>query len=75
MNKMKRRLILLIILLLAMSLPNAKSQSEVTPISLTLTTYTDGTTKVDYHLYSDPTKVRIETELFGDQINSLVVRD
>ena len=72
---MRQRLILLLILLSTMSLPIVKSQSETTPVSLTLTIYSDGTTKVDYYTHSDPTKVRIETELFGDQINSLVVRD
>ena len=72
---MRKRLILLTILLISVILPVVKAQSEVTPISLSLTIYTEGTAKVDYHTHSDPTKVRVETELFGDQIESLVVRD
>ena len=72
---MRQRLILLIVLLSTMSLPLVKSQPEITPVSLTLTLYSDGSTKVDYYAHSDPTKVRVETVLFGDQINSLVVRN
>jgi len=72
---MRKRLILLIILLISVFLPIVIAQTEVTPISLSLTIYSDGTTKVDYHSHSDPTKVRVETKLYGDQIESLVVRN
>lgn len=72
---MRQRLILLIILLVSAFLPVIKAQSEVTPINLILTIYSDGTTKIDYYAQSDPTKVRVETELIGEQIENLVVRD
>lgn len=53
----------------------AYSQTKLTPVSLTLTLYSNGVTQVNYFLKSDPTKVRVETGLFGEDIESVVVRN
>ena len=70
-----QKLVILIILLSMISTPSILAQSDITPLSLTLTLYSDGTTNVDYYVNSDPTKERVETNLFGENIENLVVRD
>lgn len=70
----QRKIILVILLLIFATIPLAKAQ-DVTPISLTLTIYGNGITQVDYHLESDPTKVRVQNELFGETLNNVVARD
>jgi hypothetical protein len=72
---MKQSWVLLFLLLSSSFIPSVKSQSETTPQSLSLTIYTDGTTKVDYYLESDPTKIRVDVELFGSGIENVVVKD
>jgi hypothetical protein len=72
---LKQKLLIFLILLSIIFNSYASAQSEVTPKSLTLTLYTDGTTQVDYAIASDPTKVRVETPLIGENFENLIVRD
>ena len=72
---MRRGMLLLVMMLLAITQPLAQAQTDTTPISLTLTLYSNGITQVDYHVQSDPTKVRVQTPLFGDNLENLVVRN
>ena len=65
----------MVMILLAVTQPLVQAQTDTTPISLTLTIYSNGITQVDYHVRSDPTKVRVQTPLFGDNLENLVVRD
>ncbi len=67
--------VILIILLSLVSAPIVKAQIGTSPISLALTIYSDGTTKVEYYVTSDPTKVRVDVDLFGKNIDNLVIRD
>ena len=75
MGKMKQNWLLVFILLFSIFTPFVKSQSEIEPVSLTLTIYVDGTTKVDYYVQSDPTRVRVDIELFGKNLENVIVRD
>lgn len=72
---MRRGILLLVMMLLAITQPLVQAQTDTIPISLTLTLYNNGVTQVDYHVRSDPTKVRVQTPLFGDNLENLVVRD
>lgn len=72
---MRQKLVLFIIIMSMLTTPAVHAQNDVTPISLTLTIYSDGTTKVDYAASSNPAKVRVSTELFGTNITNLIVRD
>ncbi|MFH2111681.1 MAG: helix-turn-helix domain-containing protein [Candidatus Bathyarchaeota archaeon] len=64
--------LLTVILLQAMAV---SAQDEVTPLSLDITVYSDGNVKIVYYVESDPTKVRVDVDLFGSSYSTLVVRD
>jgi uncharacterized membrane protein len=51
------------------------AQDETVPIGLSLTLYSDGNVKVTYRVESDPSKVRVDVDLFGSSYSNLVVRD
>ncbi len=71
-----RQKTLLVILMLAMSLiPVVYAQEDITPVSLEVKIYTDGSALVQYIVESDPTKVRVSVDLFGDSYNNLIIRD
>jgi len=72
---MRLRLLLLVLMLLTIAQPLVQAQTYTTPKSLTLTLYSNGVTQVDYHLESDSSKVRVQTPLFGENLENLVVRD
>ena len=72
---MKQGCILLMILLSSSLIPQVYSQSNTTPVSLTLTVYTDGITKIDYHLESDPNKIKVNVDLFGENLENVVIRN
>ena len=72
---MKPRVILAMILLFMFITPVAYTQDEVTPTSLEVKVYPDGSTLVTYIVESDPTKVRVDVELFSDGYNNLIIRD
>ncbi len=72
---MRQGITLLALILMASMLPLVQAQTDITPQALTLTIYSNGVTHVNYYTKSDPTKVRVQTELFGENINNLVVRN
>ena len=72
---MKKITVLLTLILLFSITPVVLAQDEYTPLSLDLAIYSDGTVKVDFLAETDPTKVRIDFELFGSQYSNLVARD
>ena len=55
--------------------PVAYAQDDVTPTSLEVKVYPDGSTLVTYIVESDPTKVRVAVNLFSDNYNNLIIRD
>jgi len=53
----------------------AVAQDETVPLGLSLTLYSDGNVKVIYRVESDPSKARVDVDLFGSSYSNLVVRD
>ena len=53
----------------------AQAQPDYIPQSLILTVYSEGTTKAEYHVASEPDLVRVEVPLFGPPFTNLVIRD
>ena len=51
------------------------AQDEVTPLSLDFIVYSDGNVKIVYYVESDPSKVRVDVDLFGSSYSTLVIRD
>ena len=72
---MKPKMALVLMMILSALVPAVLAQDEVTPISLEVKVYTDGSTLITYITESDPTKVRVDVELFGDSYNNLIIRD
>ena len=66
---------LLIAFALVMPMLAAVAQDETVPLGLSLTLYSDGNVKVTYRVESDPSKVRVDVDLFGSSYGNLVVRD
>jgi hypothetical protein len=56
-------------------LPGKIVNADYSPVSLTLTTFSDGTTKVEYLVESDPNRLRVDVELFGSPFVNLVIFD
>lgn len=73
MMKQKNTLVLLIIF--SLCLPVTYAQEEITPVSLEVKVYPDGSSLVTYDVESDPTKVRVDVDLFGETYNNLVIRN
>ena len=46
---------------------------QVSPQTLGFTVYTDGVTRVDYHLNADPTQAQVNITLFGDTLEDLFI--
>jgi uncharacterized membrane protein len=67
--------VLITIILLFSLIPTVLAQDEYTPLSMHLTIYSDGNVRMDYLIETDPTKVRIDFDLFGAPYNNLVARD
>ena len=61
------------LMLLMLSVENLSA--EYTPVELSLTIFSDGTTKVEYHVECDPEKLRVDVELFGPPFINLVIYD
>jgi len=61
------------LMLLMLSVENLSA--VYTPAELSLTTFSDGTTKVEYHVECDPEKLRVDVELFGPPFINLVIYD
>jgi len=72
---MKTRALLVMVLFFMFITPLACAQDDVTPTSLEVKVYPDGSTLVTYIVESDPTKVRVEVDLFSDNYNNLIIRD
>lgn len=70
-----RKLAIAFILLLSLAASPAAAEPEYTPQSLDMTVYGDGSVKVAYGVEVDPTKVRVDVELFGEGFINLIVRD
>ena len=51
------------------------SSAEYAPVDLSLTTFSDGTTKVEYQVECDPEKLRVDVALFGPPFINLVIYD
>jgi len=56
-------------------LPVKYSSAEYAPVELSLTIFSDGTTKVEYHVECDYDKLRVDVELFGPPFINLVIYD
>jgi len=61
------------LMLLMLSVENLSA--VYTPAELSLTTFSDGTIKVEYHVECDPEKLRVDVELFGPPFINLVIYD
>jgi len=66
---------LVIFTFMLLMLPVKILNAEFSPVSLTLTTFSDGTTKVEYYTESDPDSLRVDVELFGPPFINLVIYD
>jgi len=66
---------LVIFTFMLLMLPVKVLSAEYSPVSLTLTTFSDGTTKVEYYTESDPDRLRVDVELFGPPFINLVIYD
>jgi uncharacterized membrane protein len=49
--------------------------AQVSPQTLGFIVYTDGVTRVDYHLDADPTQALVNITLFGDTLEGLFILD
>jgi uncharacterized membrane protein len=58
-----------------LSVPLLRAEETFSPITLEFTIYSNGVVEVDYTLETDSSMARIEVPLFGEQIESLVIRD
>jgi len=67
--------VLVIFIFMLLMLPVKIVNAEYSPTSLTLTTFSDGTTKVEYDVESDPDRLRVDVELFGPPYINLVIYD
>jgi uncharacterized membrane protein len=71
--RQKTTLALFIILLTV--IPFTFAQDDTTPLSLLVKVYPDGSALLTYHVESDPTKVRVDVEIFGESYSNLIIRD
>jgi uncharacterized membrane protein len=69
----KKFITLFIILFLGTVIVNANE--NITPNSLTLQVYSDGSTELRYVINPEPTKPRVNVSLFGDNYQDILVMD
>ena len=72
---MRLKTILTLLLLFLSSTSHAIGQESITPTSLKLTIYTDGSVLVEYCVNSDPSEVKVDIPLFCTNCNNLIIRD
>ena len=72
---MRLKTILTLLVLVLSSISHAVGQESITPISLKLTIYTDGSVLVEYCVNSDPSEVKIDIPLLCTNCNNLIIRD
>ena len=73
--RIRQKSFLVIFLIFLSVFQIAYAQVEITPIALEVKVYSDGSTLVTYSVESDPTKVRVGVEIFGDNFSNLIIRD
>lgn len=73
-NLSKIRRLLLFLMLLLLCIPSSYAQ-EVTPRSLDVKIYTDGSTLLTYVVDCDPSNVRVNVSLFSRTYGNLVIRN
>ncbi len=73
MRRAQPVLVIFALMLLMLSVENLSA--GYTPVELHLTTFSDGTTKVEYQVECDPEKLRVDVELFGPPFINLVIYD
>jgi uncharacterized membrane protein len=71
----RRKIIYFIFLLILISVPNSYAQDDITPLSLDVKIYTDGSTLVTYRVECEPSAVRVNVSIFGETYGNLVIRD
>ena len=72
---MRLKTILSLLVLVLSSTSHVIGQESITPASLKLSIFTDGSVLVEYHVNSDPSEVRVEIPLFCINYNNLIIRD
>lgn len=73
MRRAQPVLVIFVLMLLMLSVENLSA--GYTPVELSLTTFSDGTTKVEYQVECDPEKLRVDVGLFGPPFINLVIYD
>jgi uncharacterized membrane protein len=71
----KQKILLVLVFLLITTPSFVNAQDETVPVSLEVKLYTDGSALISYKLESDPSEVRTEVELFGENYNKLTVKN
>jgi uncharacterized membrane protein len=73
--KMKGKILLPIIILILATASHINAIENISPKSLQINVYPDGSSLVEYIVESDPAEVRTVIELIGDNIENLVIKD
>lgn len=71
----ERSLITLVLIILMASVPLATGQETYTPAELSFIIYPDGYVAVDYSVDVDPTKARVDVDLFGSLYQDTLIDD
>ena len=72
---MRLKAILTLLILFLSSTSHAIGQESITPTSLKLTIYPDGSVLVEYCVNSDPSEVKVDIPLFCTNCNNLIIKD
>ena len=72
---MKFKSVLLITVVFLSLTSHVYGQENITPISLQFNVYPDGSALVEYIVESDPSDVRIDIVLFGENYENLIIKD
>lgn len=72
---MRRYHLVGLLTMMLLTVPVLMAEEPFSPISLDFTIYSNGLVKVDYTLETDSSVARVEVSLFGEQIESLIIRD
>jgi len=70
-----RSLITLVLIILTASVPFVAGQETYTPLELSFIIYPDGYVAVDYSADVDPTKARVDVDLFGSLYQDMLIDD
>ena len=72
---MRSKTILLIIVLVLSLTTHVDGQKDISPISLQVNVFPDGSVLLEYKVESDPSKVRIDIDLFGENYDNIIIGD